>query len=329
VVWSRTLSHLERVLSTLFPSVDDMLRIMDISQVPQSFVAIQNSPINAWHNILVEANKRGLVSSVIESALSDYPENPGLLLAKKGVWNKHETPGIDLALDWRGPIEAKQLEKIIGRESSLVPISFLEKGLERQKSVARIEDIDGYGSGFLVDGNILVTNNHVIASIESARRCKVLFNYQIRADGGEEQTEVFRLEPGRYFATSEEMDLTAVRVEGNPNERWGAILIENQSCKEGDRVNIIQHPGGGHKQMSFYHNTVVHVERDRLQYVTDTMPGSSGSPVFDREWQLVAVHHASSSKGLSGTNSCVTFNEGISVDLLNQLLADQFTCSGE
>ena len=55
---------------------------------------------------------------------------------------------------------------------------------------------------------------------------------------------------------------------------------------------IIQHPEGGPKQLSFFHNVVVHVGEGRVQYLTDTQPGSSGSPVFDRGWNVVALHHS-------------------------------------
>ncbi len=30
----------------------------------------------------------------------------------------------------------------------------------------------------------------------------------------------------------------------------------------------------------------------RVQYVADTMEGSSGSPVFNRKWEVVALHHS-------------------------------------
>jgi endonuclease G len=29
-----------------------------------------------------------------------------------------------------------------------------------------------------------------------------------------------------------------------------------------------------------------------LQYVADTMDGSSGSPVFNQNWEVVALHHS-------------------------------------
>jgi V8-like Glu-specific endopeptidase len=39
-------------------------------------------------------------------------------------------------------------------------------------------------------------------------------------------------------------------------------------------------------------NAVVLVGEGRVQYLTDTLPGSSGSPVFDADWNVVALHHS-------------------------------------
>ena len=54
------------------------------------------------------------------------------------------------------------------------------------------------------------------------------------------------------------------------------------------RVVIIQHPGGGQKQIAIAHNLVTYFDDNSVQYLTDTMPGSSGSPVFNEAWEVIA-----------------------------------------
>ena len=57
-------------------------------------------------------------------------------------------------------------------------------------------------------------------------------------------------------------------------------------------MSIIQHPQGGPKQIAVTANQVVNIFDHRLQYTTDTLPGSSGSPVFNDDWKVVAIHRA-------------------------------------
>jgi V8-like Glu-specific endopeptidase len=59
----------------------------------------------------------------------------------------------------------------------------------------------------------------------------------------------------------------------------------------GDDVFVIQHPRGGPKQIVMANNEVDFVDDTIVHYSTDTLPGSSGSPVFDWQWRLVALHH--------------------------------------
>jgi V8-like Glu-specific endopeptidase len=56
-----------------------------------------------------------------------------------------------------------------------------------------------------------------------------------------------------------------------------------------------------------------------LQYVTSTNPGSSGSPVFNDEWQVVGLHHAGGQIPEPTTGRTYGRNEGI---LIQRILAD-------
>ena len=59
-----------------------------------------------------------------------------------------------------------------------------------------------------------------------------------------------------------------------------------------DRVAIIQHPGGHLKKISMQNNFVAYADANLVQYTTSTEPGSSGSPVFDDDFQVIAIHHS-------------------------------------
>ena len=48
------------------------------------------------------------------------------------------------------------------------------------------------------------------------------------------------------------------------------------------------------KQIAIRRNDCVGIkDGDEFCYLTDTLPGSSGSPVFNDDWQVVGLHRAS------------------------------------
>jgi hypothetical protein len=59
-------------------------------------------------------------------------------------------------------------------------------------------------------------------------------------------------------------------------------------------INIIQHPDGGPLKLASDVNGVSWVDKNsgKVQYISLTQPGSSGSPCIDSEKRLVAIHHA-------------------------------------
>ena len=75
-------------------------------------------------------------------------------------------------------------------------------------------------------------------------------------------------------------------------------------------------PLGGPKQIALTSNQVINIYDHRVQYVTDTLPGSSGAPVFNAGWEVVAVHHAGGQLLKSPAGDRVFANEGISVSSL-------------
>ena len=99
----------------------------------------------------------------------------------------------------------------------------------------------------------------------------------------------------------------------------GELRLETSTVKAGDRVNIIQHPGGNQKRVSMYSNSVVFVGGNKVQYLTDTEPGSSGSPVFDKQWNVAALHHSGgwlTEPGAPDKSRQFYRNEGVLIDVV-------------
>lgn len=320
MAWDENLTNLNRVLADLYPLPEDSFRIVDEAGIPRVQIAFNPKALNNWHAILDEARKREKVTDIVRAARKDFPENPYLERAEQGRLTPARSPVIeDEDLAWKTQETPETLEKIMGKQSTLLPISFLEVGVQRALSVARIKRSDGLlGTGFLTNDSLLVTNNHVLENERIAKSAIAQFGYQQSATGLDMQSTDLELDPDSGFATSEGDDWSLVRVEGDPNAKWGALELQEGGTKQFDRVNIIQHPGGGPKQIALYHNVVAYADDKRIQYLTDTLPGSSGSPVFDSDWNLVALHHSGGWIKEPGTKSQVYRNEGINIKLVRE-----------
>jgi len=110
---------------------------------------------------------------------------------------------------------------------------------------------------------------------------------------------------------------------------WNPIELKRQPhLIDGDSFNIIQHPDGEPKKFAL-RGWKMKEQKDQkdqkdskdknnfIQYNTDTMPGSSGAPVFNDFWELVAVHHSSETDENDSTKSA---NQGTHVrDLIDWL----------
>jgi V8-like Glu-specific endopeptidase len=309
-------------LARKYPTIEEARMFVKDVGLDSIRIAFNNRADITWFSILEEARKQGgkWVPAVLDQALKNFPEDEGLLRLRSGA-ALHYAEGPDVSsLGWHGR-GGQTLEEIIGRRSSLVPVGFLEIGIRRSRAVARVERSNGgLGSGFLILGDLLVTNHHVLPGRDTAAGAKVRFNYQKTPDGCDSATEELRLDPEAFFSTSRDDDCTIVKVSGEPSARWGTIDLEPARIRMNDRVNIIQHPGGDQKQLSFFHNLVVFVGEGRVQYLTDTLPGSSGSPVFDKDWKLVALHHSGGWIPEPGAKDYFYRNEGIHVDRVIEVL---------
>ncbi|WP_036729192.1 DNA/RNA non-specific endonuclease [Peptoniphilus mikwangii] len=226
------------------------------------------------------------------------------------------------------------MERIMGK-SDLFPISYLQMGINSGDSICRIQIRDdkgsfiGSGTGFLVSENVLMTNNHVIDSMKTALNSLAEFNYQDDVNFMPCTTCSFRLNPEQFFITDEELDFTLVALKNNPSSEKSPkdfghlhLISEEGKVLEGEYVSIIQHPNGGPKAVTIRENKVSSIFDDFIHYLTDTEPGSSGSPVFNDQWIVVALHHS----GVSNPNKKNAWiaNEGIRISSISNYFAKKF-----
>ena len=240
---------------------------------------------------------------------------------------------------YRNGIQPEEdFEAKVEKDTSL-PASFLQLMAEHRQAVGRIlasgtnhrgEQGRWAGTGFLVGKNILLTNHHVINSAEVAQGATVNFNYEISPSeliAGKQEpasqpgSHTYRFNPSRLFLTSPAadggLDFTFVWIDTDGDAPATPILMRRSafSIANSEQAFVIHHPQGHGKRVSVDDVDVVEINTAVVRYVSDTMPGSSGSPVFDRQGRLFGLHHASKSGNFKRPDgrSVNVLNEGIKI----------------
>ncbi len=223
------------------------------------------------------------------------------------------------------------LERIINTPD-FVDIRYLEAGTAAARAVCRIRIGDeaggviGHGTGSLVSPRLLLTNHHVLESAEVARSSVAEFNYQDGLNGQPLEPRRFDLDPDSFFVADRERDFALVALRASAEELqpfgFNPLIAAEGKAIIGEFVTIVQHPRGEKKQVSLRENRIVDVPEAFMHYEADTEPGSSGSPVFNNQWEVVALHHASvPAPGRDELGGYM--NEGIRVSRILQFLEEQ------
>lgn len=198
----------------------------------------------------------------------------------------------------------RTLERIIDETNDLQSASFLSLGARTVRTTARISTNNRLrrlpiGTGFLVSPRLLMTNNHVLSDPDEASRTVAEFNYELDADSAQNTIASYRLEPDVLFLTDAHLDYTVVALAPSTDGRtagdafgWNGLMAQQGKIIIGESLNVVGHPMGRLKEVTIRNGTLQFQHDDFLQYTTDTEPGNSGSPIYNDQWEVVALHHA-------------------------------------
>lgn len=175
------------------------------------------------------------------------------------------------------------------------------------------------GTGFLVEakdldpmwdsGLVFVTNSHVVDGTVPGSlhitEALVTFDIDNQSLGAVISYAIDRIlfssPPGPHgvvLAATDALDVTICVLKDLPSKSGLPIAAQLPLINESTRAYIIGHPRGAEIQVSLHDSRILCVDRTQrlVHYRTPTDPGSSGSPVFNRNWKLIALHHAGSSR---------------------------------
>jgi S1-C subfamily serine protease len=231
-------------------------------------------------------------------------------------------------------------EKVLGT-TGLVTHTWYRRGLLASRAVARIEHLNGraVGTGFLVDagallagragaGPLLVTNNHVVAaepeSDDTLSPDVTTVVFQVLTEEGHAPGSI---RPKRILWSSPPrlLDTTVMELEGPVVGVAPAEPTAARPRRDGkQRVYVIGHPSGRELSYSIDDNVLLDYDDRVMHYRAPTEHGSSGSPVFNRDWDVVAVHHAGrmDMPRLGGQEGTYAANEGIWIEAIRRAMAE-------
>ena len=196
------------------------------------------------------------------------------------------------------------VERVIGETRDYLSMEFLEKALRVSRCVGRIViglngGQKGYGTGFLVSSRLIMTNHHVLPTQEIAANSSMEFDYQLNRNGQPLTVQRFDLDPDTFFLNDQSLDFALVAVKPTSNQGkaltdygWCPLIQDEGKISLGESINIIQHPNGEMKQIVIRENRLLDLLEIVAHYEADTDPGSSGSPVFNDQWEVIALHHS-------------------------------------
>jgi endonuclease G, mitochondrial len=272
---------------------------------------------------------RGKIYQLILAAYEMNPDNPDLkefyesVVINKRFITELSTTITDFGPDiqWKGETDEIQLQNWLKPKSDYWDVGFLKRAIEQSTSVCRIEipSRNIMGTGVLITPNKVLTNYHVFYPNEkndienNARDAVLKFGCFTSDNGVENSGNSFKLDnqkPILRFSETENLDYILLQVESKINQekdikpaRWDSRKLPIEKMG----ISVLQHPEGNSMKLSISHDGITGVYQNSglVQYVNKTALGSSGSPCFDEDWCLVALHHAQRAKTFG------TIREGI------------------
>ncbi|NEQ39162.1 MAG: trypsin-like peptidase domain-containing protein [Okeania sp. SIO3I5] len=209
-------------------------------------------------------------------------------------------------------IEEVELQTFLQPEPKWLDVGFLQQALAQTASVCRVEiPSKGIkGTGVLITEQLVLTNYHVLEYQENdvleanALDVTLRFGCFTGEDGKETEGKCFSLDRQKAIVCSShwrELDYVLLQVDGSicGEKKLKPVNWETNSYLAPRMgLHLLQHPEGDSMKLSISHDgiTGVYPQRGLVQYVNQSAVGSSGSPCFDENWKLVALHHATKSK---------------------------------
>jgi Trypsin-like peptidase domain/Effector-associated domain 1 len=291
---------LRSALLAAFPSWGELQIVVDdrLSEQLQNISSPMKPMPQVVQDLIGWAIARGRLTELVIGATAENPKNPALKTFAEHFRFVDTSAG--------------ELERIVLPLVEFENVGqWLEKLARLRRAVARFEpqpsaqSKGGFGTGFLVAPDLLMTNWHVVrdnlSNVKDPRKVVVRFDYEIDAAGTES--------PGRQCELADAwdcghsplhggLDYALVRLaepaaeDNDTSGKRGFIKLDGSTQPaEKEPLMILQHPDAMPLKLSIGTVDRLDVDGKRVNYTANTMGGSSGSPCFNSALVPVALHH--------------------------------------
>lgn len=161
----------------------------------------------------------------------------------------------------------------------------------------------GRCTGFLINDDTLMTNDHCVSSHQEARGLTVIFNNE----AGVAKSVHKAYDCSEFIGSDRDLDFALVRCRENPGESYGHVSLSTVEAQRLEELYLIQQNCDYFTQRScdwtkkYAAGTVTRRQGPSLVHNADTLGGSSGSPVFSAiSHHVIAIHHAGLGNNGSG-----------------------------
>ena len=321
--------EIREALLSAFPRAGDMEIVVADAGIHTTFaeyLAVPGTTYSlALFNLLAWVEAQDQLVPFLKAAQDANPGNPKLrvVMAKLSGLEKrfdalrpvHEGTAIGLGEAERIVLKGVKFEDVW---------VWIETLAQMRRAVCRVEpqpqreSIEGYGTGYLVAPDVVMTNFHVAAPFwgekVKAGRVVLRFDYETGVggtsipDGTEHKlatswrgpanpTKEQSSRPWRVLSSPESgLDFALLRLEkpagddaigGKPR---GFLKLTARGFNPTDPVLILQHPAAAPMKLSF--GAVDQPDPpNHVLYKVNTEGGSSGSPCLTQDLKVTAIHH--------------------------------------
>lgn len=321
--------QLHKILVAAFPTLADLDLMTGLHLgVPREHISVKNGVPHIVLDIITWAEARGRIANLLEAAREANPTNADLRVLATRLLAGSAAPQLDAVSatitraeftttsearqreeqppsETIPPVTAEVLQRIALRSIEFVNTEEFRRTMaERELAVCRVEFPceAGQGTGFLIGSDLVITNHHVLAAFISTARqptevcCR--FGYHISAGAAQPEAGVaYRLADDWLVAWSpvDQLDYAVVRLRDRvpvPADVASRPPLKPiaHAFESGEAIFIIQHPKAAPLKLSS--GGLVKAEQRRVFYLANTLKGSSGSPCFNANWELVALHRS-------------------------------------